>query len=245
MGYADRQLTSGEAVAIRARQHWLAIFVNGRRAWAVLILAIAILIVGTQLSGSAQTALGYVGYALLVLALLWIALLIWAWQNEEYLVTNRRVIKLQGILNKRMADSSLEKINDAVVDQNLVGRIFGYADLDIITAAEQAFDRFRMLSNATLFHRTILEQKHELEVEVATGRPPRMAPPPAPAAVPAMAAATPSPLVGTAPEAAQHDHRMTPDEITHTLDELAGLRDRGAITPAEYESKKADLLGRL
>ena len=38
---------------------------------------------------------------------------------------------------------------------------------------------------------------------------------------------------------------MSADEVTRTLSSLADLRDRGAITPEEYEAKKADLLGRL
>jgi hypothetical protein len=38
---------------------------------------------------------------------------------------------------------------------------------------------------------------------------------------------------------------MDPDEVTRTLSSLADLRDRGAITPEEYERKKADLLSRL
>jgi hypothetical protein len=39
--------------------------------------------------------------------------------------------------------------------------------------------------------------------------------------------------------------RVDPDEVTRTLASLADLRDRGAITTEEYESKKADLLSRL
>jgi hypothetical protein len=35
------------------------------------------------------------------------------------------------------------------------------------------------------------------------------------------------------------------DDVTKTLASLAELRDRGAITPAEYEAKKAELLARL
>jgi hypothetical protein len=38
---------------------------------------------------------------------------------------------------------------------------------------------------------------------------------------------------------------MTSDEITKTLGNIADLRDRGAITPEEYEAKKAELLERL
>ena len=56
------------------------------------------------------------------------------------------MIKVEGVLSKRSADSSLEKINDAVLQQSVFGRMLGYGDLDIMTAAEQSVDRYRMLS---------------------------------------------------------------------------------------------------
>ena len=34
-------------------------------------------------------------------------------------------------------------------------------------------------------------------------------------------------------------------ELAATLERLAGLRDRGLITPEEYEAKKRDILGRM
>jgi hypothetical protein len=57
------------------------------------------------------------------------------------------------------------------------------------------------------------------------------------AATPAAAAPTPTPAAASP--------KANPDEVTRTLASLADLRDRGAITPEEYEAKKADLLGRL
>ena len=38
---------------------------------------------------------------------------------------------------------------------------------------------------------------------------------------------------------------MSADEVTRALACLADLRDRGAISPEEYEAKKAELLARL
>lgn len=217
MGYADRQLTTGETISYRARQHWLAIVVNGFKAWLLLVLGVAIAAASTQVKDPVwvQQAILYVGLGLTGIAVLWILLMVWDWLNEEYLVTTRRVIKVQGILNKRLGDSSLEKINDAAVEQNLVGRIFGYADLDILTANDQAFDRFRMLARALDFHKAILEAKHTYEIEIARG----------------------GGTVGPA--------RMTSDEVAAALDDLAGLRDRGAISPVDFEAKKAELLARL
>ena len=60
------------------------------------------------------------------------------------------------------------------------------------------------------------------------------------------------PAVETVPEsaapaaaAAAVPRQMSSDEITKALGDLADLRDRNAITPEEYEAKKAELLGRL
>jgi hypothetical protein len=38
---------------------------------------------------------------------------------------------------------------------------------------------------------------------------------------------------------------MAADEVTRALASLADLRDRGAISAEEYETKKAELLARL
>ena len=39
--------------------------------------------------------------------------------------------------------------------------------------------------------------------------------------------------------------RSAADELSDTLERLAGLRDRGLITPEEYEAKKRELLERM
>jgi hypothetical protein len=95
----------------------------------------------------------------------------WQWWAQDYLVTNRRLMKVTGIINMRSADSSLEKINDAVLEQNLVGRILNYGDLDILTAADQAVDSYKMLKGPKEFKRVMLNQKHGLEMEYQGIRP--------------------------------------------------------------------------
>ena len=249
MTYADTLLANGERATLRSRQHWLAIVLDSRWAIAGLVVAVVLFVIsrGWTDAGLVRNLYDLVGWVTLVLfvgGIAWVALTIANWVNEEYLVTNRRVMKVSGVINKHSADSSLEKINDAVLDQNLFGRMFNFGDLDIITAAEQTFDRYTMLRGAIEFKKEILNQKHELELEPLrpTVSPPLRATPaaapmPAPPAAPEPAPMAPSPT--TAPRT------MTPAELTQTLAGLADLRDRGAITPEEFEAKKADLLGRL
>jgi PH (Pleckstrin Homology) domain-containing protein/putative oligomerization/nucleic acid binding protein len=235
--YADRLLADGERVALRGRQHVLATLIEGRVAWAIFAAALVLVVLDFQLEpGMVRDVFGWLGLGLLLVALAWLVVIYLNWYNQDYLVTNRRVLKVEGVLNKRSADSSLEKINDAVLVQSIFGRMLGYGDLDILTANEQSVDRYRMLSQAQTFKRTMLDEKHKLEQDVfqIPAPPLRAAPPPAPEPPPA-----------PVPAAAPAQRQMTSDEITGALGDLADLRDRGAISPEEYEAKKQDLLGRL
>lgn len=238
--YADRLLADGERVALRGRQHVLATFIEGRVAWAIFISALVLVVLDLQLEpGFARDLFGWLGLGLLVIGLAWLTQIYLSWYAQDYVVTNRRVMKVEGILKKRSADSSLEKINDAVLEQSVFGRILGYGDLDILTANEQSVDRLRMLSQAQQFKRTMLDQKHRLEQEsFQIPAPPIRAAAPMPELI-STAAAAPSPTSPPAPR------DMSSEEITSSLGRLADLRDRGAITPEEYEAKKAELLERL
>jgi PH (Pleckstrin Homology) domain-containing protein/putative oligomerization/nucleic acid binding protein len=174
------------------------------------------------------------------------------WQNEEFVVTSRRVLQTQGVVNKQIIDSSLEKINDAILSESIFGRIFGFGDLEILTASESGISRLRMLRQADDFKRAMLDAKHDLELELSGARP---------MPGPAIRAAAPSPVAPPAPSgpsgapsgsssaagagAAAGSSPMSADDVTRTLASLADLRDRGAISAEEYEAKKADLLRRL
>jgi hypothetical protein len=139
--------------------------------------------------------------------------------------------------------------------------MFGYGDLEILTASESGISRLKKLRDADDFKRAMLEAKHELELELSGSRPMPSPPlravppdqPPAsarqdepvgpPSASPAPAAAASAPPVN--PGASSTPSQMSADDVTRTLASLADLRDRGAISAEEYEAKKADLLRRL
>ena len=237
--YADKLLADGERVALRGRQHVLATFIEGRVAWAILVAALVLVVLaGFFLSPETpdvvRSAFSWLGLALLLVGLVWLGQIYLSWYSQDYLVTNRRVLKVEGIFSKRSADSSLEKINDAVLEQSVLGRMLGYGDLDIMTAAEESVDRYRMLSQAQTFKRTMLDEKHKLEQEAfQIPAPPLRAAPPPPEPAPPPPSAAPTP------------RQMSSEEITSALGDLADLRDRGAISAEEYEAKKQDLLGRL
>jgi hypothetical protein len=253
--YADTLLASGEQVHMRARQHWLATVIDARYPWLLFIASAVLLVLQTNLDeGGPRTIVSYLILAGFIISLVWLAKTYVTWWSQDYLVTNRRVLKVEGVINKRSADSSLEKINDAVLEQNLMGRMLNYGDLDILTAADVAIDRYRMLDRAPSFKREMLNQKHELEGEFSRPMPspPLRAAPVAAAHEPGVAtdrvpvvAAASAPVAAPATPPAPQPRQMSADEVTRALASLADLRDRGAINQDEYDAKKSELLARL
>jgi len=268
MAYIDSLLASGERPIKREHQHWFILVANAAYGIIALVAAIALLFISGNLGqGAVKDVLGWVIVIIVVGGLGYLAWESLRWTSREFVVTTRRVLQMEGVINKRVIDSSLEKINDAILTQSLFGRMFGYGDLEILTASESGISRLKKLRDADDFKRAMLEAKHELELELSGGRPMpspplRAVPPdqpsapvrpdkpvepppsasPAPATAAAAAAGTPPAAVGAASSAPS---QMSADDVTRTLASLADLRDRGAISAEEYEAKKADLLRRL
>jgi len=235
-------LAAGEQPIRREHQHWFVLAADARYAILAWIASILLYIVSGSLPEGIRAAVGWVIVVLVVGGLLYFGWQVLRWTNEEFIVTSRRVLQSEGVINKRVVDSSLEKINDAVLTQSIFGRIFGFGDLDILTASESGISRLRMLRQPDDFKRAMLDAKHDLELELSGARPlpsPALrAAAPTPTAPPAASAAPPSaaPALGSS---------MSADDVTRTLANLADLRDRGAISADDYEAKKAELLRRL
>jgi hypothetical protein len=250
MGYAEGLLSTGERIAHREKQHWF-VFVWGARYTLLAILIAGIgAVVQTNLSSPWRDILGWAAAILFVGGLLLLGWTILRYINQEYVLTNRRVIQVEGVLNKKVTDSSLEKVNDVVLTQSVFGRMFGFGDLEVLTASESGISKFRMLVEPVKFKRAMLDAKHEYERDIAGTSYP--ASPPirseSLAGAPAGGGTEPSDdtvttNVPAVPAAAAV--QLTQDEVTRTLNSLADLRDRGAISADEYERKKADLLARL
>lgn len=221
MSYADSLLAKGEHILYRGRQHWLAPLSDARNAVLLLLLGLVLALVEKVVLGWAwQSPAGVVDLVLVLVALVWIGIVYLSWRAEEYVITNRRVLKVEGLLDKKSGDSSLDKINDAVLKQGILARILHYGDLEVLTANEEAIDRYQMLAHVVEFKKGMLDAKNQLEDGYRQPAAPL-------AAAPAAAA------------------RANSGDVAETLGKLAELRDKGAITQAEYEAKKADLLGRL
>ena len=265
MSYADSLLATNERILQRERQHWLVLIWGARLPISSIVAALLLIVLSQNVTGAFYSLLSLLT---IILFLGGLAFLLWAtlrYLNQEYVLTNRRVIEVQGVVNKRSTDSSLEKINDAILTQSIFGRIFGFGDLEVLTASEAGIERFQMIVNPIGFKKAMMDAKHDYEQDMSGGY--RAPSPPIREAAPLMAEPSVSHLESVVADATGEEapetpppsapaqampatdptrgQRADPDEITRTLASLADLRDRGAISAEEYEAKKADLLERL
>jgi uncharacterized membrane protein YdbT with pleckstrin-like domain len=242
--YTDSLLMDGEHVVYRTRQHPLGRIAAAR--WGILMVGIAIAamlaIVFVNLGEPARGFFGWITVGLLVLGaanIVWVYLHWWA---EDYAITNRRVLKVEGLFTKRAADSALEKINDAILEQSVFGRMFDWGNLRILTAAEEVADDYHMLHHAPTFKKTMMLAKQDIEDELA-----RRITAPLEAlnardveqerkATEALASAR-----AVAPPAPAPVQKTTEEKLR----ELAALRDAGLITPEDYEAKKTTILATM
>jgi uncharacterized membrane protein YdbT with pleckstrin-like domain len=237
MSYTDGLLATGERIVKREHQHPFVLIWDSRGGILALVLALAIVIIniatGPHGTDGFFTVLGYLTLILVVVGLALVAWSYLKYRNEEFVVTNRRIIHARGVINKEASDSALEKINDANLKESLFGRMFGFGDLDVDTASEAGIERLRMLRDPKDYKIAMLNAKRELEIDVSRAAYPVPAQAPAPAYAPA-----------PPPAAPVNDH-MSSDEVASAVDRLGELRDKGLITPEEFEAKKKELLERL
>jgi uncharacterized membrane protein YdbT with pleckstrin-like domain len=164
MSYARKVLADGERVVHASRQHALAV-VSRSGLWLLLALAGAAIAIWSRsaLEGGGETAASIAGGIAFLVGAAVSGKELLLWHSEEYLVTTLRVIKSEGIFHKRLAETNLEKINDARIEQSWMGRLLGYGDLDLLTAADESpLDDFPMLADPIGFQLAISNQQNEL-----------------------------------------------------------------------------------
>jgi uncharacterized membrane protein YdbT with pleckstrin-like domain len=144
------------------------------------------------------------------------------WNNEQYVVTDQRVLQIRGIFNKAVMDSSLDKINDVELRQSWLGRIFDFGTIEILTASDVGINEMRWLAHPLQFKRAMLDAKHNYSRGFGYLDPQ------------AVAAYT-----------QQNQPAGGAGDIQQTLQKLADLRDQGLLSQAEFEAKKRELLSRI
>jgi hypothetical protein len=156
--YINSLLADNEEILLSTRRFW---FVLLKEILLDLILFI-VCIAGSTLLLPLVGPFAAIGYILAVIPLVDLVRQTLYWLNQQYLITNRRVIQVSGIINKSVTDSSLEKVNDVKLTQTFWGRIFGYGDVEILTASELGTNLFKFLGDPMAFKKVMMDAKNRL-----------------------------------------------------------------------------------
>ena len=161
-GYFESLLGDREKIILISRQHWF-ILVSAivLEIIVILILIALTIIVGTFLPEFALL-IGAIGTILLLLPLTTLVRDVLDWMNRQFIVTNRRVIQISGILNKNVTDSSLAKVTDVKMEISALGRLFNYGNIEILTASEFGANLFRRIEEPINFKTAMLNAKEDL-----------------------------------------------------------------------------------
>lgn len=143
------------------------------------------------------------------------------WKNNLWCITNLRVVDESGFFSRYSKESPLDKINNVEYDQTIWGRIFGYGNVDIQTAAELGETTYHLIHHPKLLKDTITHAQEEYKKTQITKQATQLAE----AIVKSTAAIKPS-------------QQMIADE----LQKLFNLYQQGAITGEEYQLQKSKLM---
>jgi uncharacterized membrane protein YdbT with pleckstrin-like domain len=164
MGYVETLMGKNEKIIIKTRQHWMVMAgsIVGNLLMALVIIVIGVGLIATGIAAPIAAPLSLLALILLLIPAVFFIRDYLAWWNEEYIITNRRVVQAEGVMNKRVIDSSLEKVNDVVLNQSFLGRLLDYGDIEILTASEIGVNKLHTIAHPVKFKTEMLNQKEAL-----------------------------------------------------------------------------------
>jgi hypothetical protein len=238
----SENLIANESIVIEAKKHWIAPARDSLWAAGMILLGLFLWYwnpSGDGILGFLWAAIAIARWVLLIGGIAWVAYNIIVWRTAEFAVTNLRVLRYEGFVQRRSSETLLTSVSDVKLNVGILGKSLGYGDLQIFTQSGDAgSDNFTSITKPAEFRNAMMTVKMQ---DQAASRPaPAPAPAPvAPAPAPAApAAVTPVPVASAVVAGSAQDQAAS-------LVRLAELRDQGIISPEEFEAKKKEILARM
>jgi uncharacterized membrane protein YdbT with pleckstrin-like domain len=160
--YIQSLMGDAEKMLLVTRQHWFVLFRMIVIECLIIVILVAVGIAASVAFPPAVFLAPVIGLLLALIPAVGMLRDILIWYNRQYIVTNRRVIQVSGVINKNVVDSSLEKVNDVKMSQSFFGRIFDYGDIEILTASELGVNQFQRIGDPVHFKTAMLNSKEKL-----------------------------------------------------------------------------------
>ncbi len=137
----DRYLIPGETAEIETIRHWMILARPVLKSLAVIAVALFLLsndpysmVLRNIVTLALLLVVGYLGYQIL------------EWRMDHFVVTNRRVLLVSGVLTKKTAVMPLLKVTDLTYEQSPLARLLNYGTFIFESAGQdQALSRVSYL----------------------------------------------------------------------------------------------------
>jgi len=151
-----------------------------RRHWIHLVKKLSLGVLITFILGYIAGFLAKEGYqdALTILVVIWLGVIAWVlwdvaeWYYDRFILTNKRVMLVEGIISRKVAMLPLSRVTDMKYTQSPLGRVLGYGTFEIESAGQdQALRNVPNLPNPTDLYLQVVEEMYEPEASEARRRP--------------------------------------------------------------------------
>lgn len=217
MAFPKSLLADHERLVFDLRPHWIALVPSVL--WTIAAIAVGIVSATYVFNDDGK----YQGWELGIVAVIfiawyWLAVLpALRWRFTMFVLTSDRLITREGIIAKHSREIPLERINDVSFSQSVFERMLGAGDLMVESAGERGQTRITSVRKPEQVQLMIYK-----ETEANSGR-----------------------VVSDQMTSAGRGRSSQEPSIPEQIEALARLKDSGAISEAEFEAKKQDLLKRM
>lgn len=202
------QLKKDEKIILVTKPHWFTLGLP-------FLIMLAGFIIGSIIEKSAK---GSYGLFLILIVLCYFIFKIIQRNMNIWVVTNLRVIDEYGVISNNSKESPLDKINNVTYKQSFWGKIFGFGNVQIQTAAEIGSTTYFAVEKPKELKDTITQMQEEYkETQIKK-----------------QAAELASAIV-----AGQQTNKT---DITTELEKLYELKQKGILTEEEYINRKTKIL---
>lgn len=148
----NKYLITGELEVLRTRLHVIVMLKPAS------ILLATIVFAGLA-GGGRDPGLDRMLSMIVLLALSYLLWRMMQWYYEELIVTDKRIIGMSGVLNRKVAAMPLRKVTDLTYSQSVPGRFGGFGHFVVESAGQdQGLSRLGPVPHSDFFYRTVTAQ---------------------------------------------------------------------------------------
>jgi membrane protein YdbS with pleckstrin-like domain len=227
--YSELILRDGEQLVLDLHPHWW-YFAKALGA-TVIAVVLAVVVLASGISGTFGDVVHWIVAILVLAALVWLGERYVRWVTTNFILTSDRIIYRRGVVAKKGMEIPLQRINTIFFSQRLFERMLGLGDLKVESASRTGAEVFEDIRKPDKVQHEIYAQMEAVENRGFDRLATKLSP------APGSAPPGPPPPAGGAPASGA--------SVADRIAQLHELHQQGAITDAEFEAKKAELLQQM